>query len=214
MRHLRTLVLVLIVLTAITAHALDTPEVAKQKYDTLKVRALAGDTTVDWQELRLAAQVAGVNGDFNWSGAGNKAQAAFNEKNYEETLKQAQAIIAHNIASPEGHFDAMLAYKYLGKTDDQAKEKAFVDAIVDSILKSGDGKTARTAYFTVAISEEYFLLQVFGFRPKQQALSQTEGHAYDLMTVVDDDGKEHQLWFNTDTDMQIMARALEVPTKK
>jgi hypothetical protein len=34
------------------------------------------------------------------------------------------------------------------------------------------------------------------------------------MTVTDDGGKEHALWFNTDTDMQVMENALKEGSKK
>ena len=192
----------------VAAHALDKPAVAKQKYDALKARVLAGDATVDWRELRLAAEVGGVDGDFDWRDANKKAMAAYDKKDYAQMLKSASEITEHNIANPDGHFAAMVAYKYLEKPEEQAKEKGFVDAILKSILTSGDGKSAATAYFTVATSEEYFVLKIIGYRPKGQALVQRDGHAYDRMTVSDDDGKEHELWFNTDTDMQMMEDAL------
>jgi hypothetical protein len=89
-----------------------------------------------------------------------------------------------------------------------------VDAIVKSIMDSGDGKSAQTAWFTVDPSEEYFVINVvLGAQPKGQALVQQDGHAFDKMTVVDDKGAEHVLWFNTDTDIQIMDAALSQKKK-
>ena len=190
------------------AAKLDSTAVAKSKYDALAVRVAGGDMTVDWRELRLAAVVAGVNGDFDWRDADKKSQAAFNAGKFDEALSLALSITKHNIASPNGHFDAYVAYKHLDKTADTQKEQAILGGILKSIADSGDGKTAATAFFTVDPSEEYiFMGLVLGLSPKGQALSHKDGHDYDVMTAVDDAGKEFTLWFNTDTDMQMSARA-------
>jgi hypothetical protein len=190
------------------AAKLDSTAVAKSKYDALAVRVAGGDMTVDWRELRLAAVVAGVNGDFDWRDADKKSQAAFNAGKFDEALALALSITKHNIASPNGHFDAYVAYKHLGKTADMQKEQAIVGGLLQSIADSGDGKTAATAFFTVDPSEEYiFMGLVMGLSPKGQALSHKDGHDYDVMTAVDDTGKEFTIWFNTDTDMQMSARA-------
>jgi hypothetical protein len=90
-----------------------------------------------------------------------------------------------------------------------------VNAIVKSILDSGDGKSAKTAWFTVDPNEEYFIIRiVMGMQPKSQALSTQDGHEYDKMIVVDDKGAEQVLWFNTDTDMQVMAAAMNPKKRK
>jgi len=191
------------------AAKLDSTAVAKSKYDALAVRVAGGDMTVDWRELRLAAVVAGVNGDFDWNEADKKSQAAFNAGKFDEALALALSITKHNIASPDGHFDAYVAYKHLDKTAEMEKERAILGGILKSIADSGDGKTAATAFFTVDPSEEYiFMGLVLGLSPKGQALVHQDGHNYDKMTAVDDAGKESTVWFNTDTDIQMTARAL------
>ncbi len=84
-----------------------------------------------------------------------------------------------------------------------------LNGILRSIADSGDGKTAKTAFFTVDPSEEYvFLALVLGLRPKGQALAHVEGHDFDKMTAADEAGKEQVVWFNTDTDMQMMSKAI------
>lgn len=214
MKKSRRFIVCFYLLSAVPLMALDSSVIARQKYDALKIRAMSGDTTVDWQELRLSAQVAGVNGGFDWREANKKAMAAFASKDYAAMLKYAREITEHNIANPDGHFAAMVAYKYLGQPEKQAKEKGFVDAIVKSIVNSGDGKSAKTAYFAVTTSEEYFMLQILGYRPKTQALAHVDGHDFDDMTVLGDGNKEYELWFNTDTDMQIMAQGLGIASAK
>ena len=197
-----------LLLTGAVGPGLDDAATARRKYDALSVRVLAGDKAVDWRELRLAAIVAGVNGDFDWREADKQSQAAFEAGKYNEALKAALEITRHNLASPNGHFDAFVAYKHLDKPAEQEKERAMLNGILHSIADSGDGKSAKTAYFTVDPSEEYiFLGLVLGLRPKGQALAHLDGHAYDKMTAADEAGKEQVVWFNTDTDMQMMAKS-------
>jgi hypothetical protein len=188
---------------------LDDIATAKRKYDALAVRVAGGDMSVDFRELRLAAVVAGVSGDFDWHDADKKSQEAFNAGKFDEALTLALSITKHNIASPNGHFDAYVAYKHLDKTEEMKKESAILGGILRSIADSGDGKSSATAYFTVDPSEEYiFLGLVLGLAPKGQALSHVDGHDFDVMTAADDSGKESKVWFNTDTDIQMTKRAL------
>jgi hypothetical protein len=188
---------------------LDSAKVAQAKYDALKAKIQSGDINIDWRDIRLDAVVADVDGDFDWHQSNTEGVAAFNAGDYAKTLQKAQEILQHNIANGDGHFLAMVALKHLGKPDEAAKEKLIIDKIQQSILSSGDGKTADTAYFTVSTSEEYFVLRVLGLTPKSQALVKNGAHSFDEMTVVDKDGKESTLWFNTDTDIELTRRVGE-----
>jgi len=192
-----------------TAFGLDSAKVAQAKYDALKAKVEAGDINVDWRDLRLDAIVADVDGEFDWHQANTAGVAAFNAGDYEGALRKGQEIVQHNIANGDGHFLAMVALKHLGKQEDAAKEKLIVDQIVQSIMSSGDGKTADTAWFTVSTSEEYFVIRILGVKPKSQASVKNGAHSFDRMTVAGEDGKETTLWFNTDTDIELTRRAGE-----
>lgn len=195
--------------------ALDSPELARKKYDTYKARVMGGDLTVDWREFRLDAAVASVNGSFDWQSVRNSCFQALHEGKNDAVLAGAEMIVAHNMASADGHMLLLLAQQKLGHQDEALKQDAILKAIVKSILDSGDGKSAATAWFTVDPSEEYFLIGAYlGDTPKAQALVNQNGHSYDRMTVVDRDGKEQVLWFNTDTDLQLMDRAIRTTARK
>ncbi len=192
-----------------TAFGLDSAKVAQAKYDALKAKVQGGDVNIDWREMRLDAVVADVDGTFDWHLANTAGVAAFNAGDYEGALRKGQEIIQHNIANGDGHFLAMVALKHLEKQEEAAKEKLIVDQIVQSIMSSGDGKTADTAWFTVSTSEEYFVIRILGLRPKSQALVKNGTYSFDKMTVVGEDGKETTLWFNTDTDIELTRRVGE-----
>ena len=202
------------VLTQTACAQLDDPAVAKQKYETYRARVTGGDLSVDWRAFRLAAVVGGVDGGFDWHPVRDQVMQDMDAGKNADALTAANQIIEHNMANPEGHLLAMMVLRKMGMDIFADKQRAILDAIVKSILESGDGKSAKTAWFTVNISEEYFIMNVvLGLKPKDQGLVQQDGHAYDEMTVVDDKGAKQVLWFNTDTDMQVMDAAMH-PKKK
>jgi hypothetical protein len=208
------LLLTMVVCCGVSVAQLDDPAVAKQKYDTYKARVTGGDLSMDWRAFRLAAITAGVDGGFDWRAARARVLSDLDAGKNEQALAGANRIVDHNIASPEGHLLAMMALGKMGRTDEAKRERAIVDAIVKSILDSGDGRSAKTAWFTVDPAEEYFLMgAVLGMRPKGQALVREGGHAFDKMTVLDQEGAEHELWFNTDTDVQVMEAGLHAKKK-
>jgi hypothetical protein len=191
------------------ASSLDSAKVAQAKYDALKAKVQSGDIDIDWRDIRLDAVVADVGGDFDWHQANTEGVAAFNTGDYAKALLKAQEIIQHDIANGDGHFLAMVSLKHLDKHEEAAKEKLIVDKIMQSIMTSGDGKSADTAWFTVSTSEEYFVIRLLGLKPKSQSLVKNGAHSFDEMTVVDKDGKETTLWFNTDTDIELTRRVGE-----
>jgi len=191
------------------ALTLDSAKVAQAKYDALKAKVQSGDIDIDWREIRLDAVVADVDGEFDWHAANTEGVAAFNAGDYAKALLKAQEIIRHDIANGDGHFLAMVSLKHLDKQEESAKEKLIVDKILQSILSSGDGRTSDTAYFAVSTSEEYFVVRLLNLKPKSQSPVRNGAHSFDEMTVVDKDGKETTLWFNTDTDAELIRRAGE-----
>jgi hypothetical protein len=191
------------------AFGLDSAKVAQAKYDALKAKVQSGDLNIDWRDIRLDAVVADVDGEFDWRKANTDGVAAFNAGDYKTALLKGQEIIQHNLTNGDGHFLAMVSLKHLGKQEETAKEKLIIDKILQSVLSSGDGKTAETAYFTVSTSEEYFVIRLLGLRPKSQSLIKKGEHSFDEMTVVGEDGKETTLWFNTDTDVELTRRVGE-----
>jgi hypothetical protein len=191
------------------AAPMDDQATAKAKYDLFRTRVVSGDLEVDWQAFRMAALTGGVNGGFDWQKQRNEVFQELDAQKNDEALAGARRIIDHNMTNPEGHLLAMAALQRLGKDEYSKNERAIVTAILKSITDTGDGKSPATAWVTVDPSEEYFVIStIFGAEPKAQALVQQNGHAYDRMTITDQDNKEQVLWFNTDASMEAMASAM------
>jgi hypothetical protein len=175
--------------------------------DTKKIES--GDLNFDWKEFRLAAYQGGTE-YFDWHPLRPKFSQAMDKNDYSAALKIAEDIIHHNMAEPEGHLLALVVYQKLGKQDEATFQHNVVDAYVKSILATGDGKSAKSAFFVVTEGEEYFYLNVIlgvGL-PESQSLVNQDGHSYDLLKVKGRDGKEQEIWFNVDTSMNAMKDAL------
>lgn len=187
--------------------ALDDPKVAHAKYDELAAKVKSGDLNVDWQALRLAARVGEVYGDYDPYDAATRAQAEFAKGNYEGTLTIARETLRHNVADGEAHIAAWSCLKQLGRQHEADKEWSIVQALLQSILKSGDGRSAKTAWFVVGLREEFFVLGVLQAQTKEQHSVKQDGHYYSRIAVTDRSGKNAVLWFNIDTDIEMGNRA-------
>ena len=76
-----------------------------------------------------------------------------------------------------------VADRELGDTGKADFHRAVLNGLIDSILKSGDGKSPKTAWVVISVHEEYVVLQVLGFKPSQQSLLHQDDHSYDEMKV-------------------------------
>ena len=74
-----------------------------------------------------------------------------------------------------------------------------------SILSSGDGKSAKTAFFVVYQREEYLVARFLNLQPTAQSLVPKDGHYYDVLETTDKDGKSRELWFEADTILRLEA---------
>jgi tetratricopeptide (TPR) repeat protein len=196
------------------AQVFDSRAIAAQKYGTTKARVIAGDLDIDWRAFRLAAAVGEVSEGFDWHAARERAMADLDAGNYDKALQQAKTAIDHNMSFLEGHLLAMRALEKLGKPDEAKKELAILNAIGKSIMESGDGNSAATAWFTVSLSETYFFLtDALGATFENQELVRSNGHAYDKLTVVDRQGKKRDVWFNSDVNETVKERGLQASPK-
>jgi hypothetical protein len=188
---------------------------AKAIYDTDTKKVESGDLNFDWKEYRLAAMQGGTP-YFDWHPVRLKFHQQMDSGDLQGAMKSANEIIHHNMAEPEGHLLALVVFQKLGKQEDATFQHKVVEAYLNSILASGDGKSSKTAFFVVDEGEEYFYLNiVLGIGlPTSQSLVSVDGHSFDMLKVKDNDGKDREIWFNVDTSMNAMREAMSRTKKK
>ena len=136
--------------------------------------------------------------------------SALNEGKFEDALKDARKVEDHDIADADSHYVAWRSFVGLHRDDDAEKERMILAALMDSIMKSGDGKSAETASFAATIREEYLVMQMMlNMKFESQHSQQIGEHYFDVVAVKDESGKEQILWFNTDTDFRRMDAVTE-----
>jgi Domain of unknown function (DUF4919) len=188
---------------------MDDQVVAKKKYEAYKTRVTAGDLNIDWRDFRLTAALGQVSQGFDSQPVHDQVVDDLDAGRYEKALAEAQTVIDRNMANGEGHLLAMTVLQKMGRDEEAKKHEAVLNAIGQSIMESGDGSSAATAWFTVAPSETiFFMTEALGAEIEDQELIHVSGHAYDKLTVRDRQGRRRVVWFNTDTNELLRERAL------
>ena len=105
----------------------------------------------------------------------------------------------------------ILASAYRGAGDmpnaDKTREKWM--SLVDSILRSGDGRNFKSAFKVISVAEEYAVLRILKLEVVSQTLQGHEGSEFDAMQVKDPrSGNELTLYFNVDLPKKWLERQL------
>jgi hypothetical protein len=176
---------------------------AEREYAEMLGRIRLGDLTVNFRAFRVAGALkSGPHASI----LETEERAAFRNimasGDWTGVLDSAKRALERNYASPIAQYDAMAAYQALGKTDEAAVHERILNALLDSIRQSGDGKSPETAYFVVTVQEEYiFLNRVLHVRATSQDWVRKDGHFYDRLAVPDSTTSQvGYLWFNADFD--------------
>ncbi len=124
---------------------------------------------------------------------------AFNDKQYDTALKNAQSILNKNYIDIDSHLVSQAIYKEMNNSDKSDFHGFVAAGLVKSILDSGDGKSPETAYLVIDVREEYVIMWDLGFKLERQFLMETNNHSYDKMDVIKPEtGETAVLYFNVD----------------
>ena len=72
------------------------------------------------------------------------------------------------------------------------------NALVKSIVNSGDGKSPETAMYVIGVAEEYEALQELGLTQESQRLEQKNNRHYDVFAARDSRGEKRDVYFAVD----------------
>jgi len=185
---------------AVTTSAAETKP-ADAEYAELLKRVAAGDFSIDFRALRMAcvhASACDPRGDSETLVAMRRARAKDNE---EQVVREAQKLIESGFPNIEAHVAASQAYAALNRTSDAEFHHHVASALLQSIFRSGDGRSKETAFEVIGTHEEYIVLAVMALprMPVKQSLISGKPHSYDLLEVKDPKtGKTVAVWFNID----------------
>lgn len=199
--------LLLLVAVSINAQSLET---SKPKYETLLERVKAGDTTVSFKDLRMAYTESQGYAPYGGDSEGRKSMlSAVKDKDYDKALGFAGNVLKQNYVDITAHLVSSIAYNELKNAERAKYHHGIVDGLIQSILKSGDGRSIETAYVVIATDEEYALFNVLGMKAVSQSLVHDKDHSYDKMDAVD--RKTNQtttFYFNIDIPFNWLGKSL------
>lgn len=96
-----------------------------------------------------------------------------------------------------------------GKMDEAGEQFRWATGLMRTILDSGDGKTARTAFVTISLREETAVLSYFGLLQRSQTLELDPPR--DRIEAVDAQGSMHTVYFFPRAHFIRLAKSMNVP---
>jgi len=163
------------------------------KYSTLVRQLEAGNTTINYRELRdsflesTQFKVA-ANAKPDLDTLRKTMHELMKKSKYAEIVEVAKEILSIDYTDMEAHKVLQQTDKILGDAPNQKKYHDIEFGLLNSIVKNGDGKTCQTAWPVIQVTEEYFILDMLGARLLKQSVDPSG--PCDRMEVQADDGKK------------------------
>lgn len=140
----------------------------------------------------------------------------------EEVATVCESFLKENHFILEPYFYAASAYSELGNKEKYDEYTFKGNMFMESILATGDGKSFESAWVVVAVKDEYNIRNYFGISTSGQALFHDNGHSFDGLSIVSEDGDEKAdeentyIYFNIDKPFNSLSNMLgdEEPKKK
>jgi hypothetical protein len=201
-------------LVIFTVASTSAQERSKPSYKDLLERVKKSDPKVDFTALRMVFTETDAYKPYDFErGDRDAMRAALRKKDYAKALKQAEKCLQKNYLDIEAHSVAWRACKEL-KNQEKAKCHRYVrDGLLQSIQKSGDGKSPKTAFVVICTDEEYAVLDALGIKVSLQALIKDQGHNYDRTDGVSEKtGKDVTQFFNIDRPFKWLEESLSPRT--
>jgi hypothetical protein len=137
------------------------------------------------------------------------ADALLAKDEFAQAIAEAQKGLAVSKYNIELLILVASAYRAAGDMPNADQTRQEWMSIVDSILRSGDGRDFATAFQVISVDEEYSVLRILRLDVLGQSLVQHEGSEFDVMQVKDPrSGNELTLYFNIDLPKQWLTKQL------
>jgi hypothetical protein len=186
---------------------------AEPSYEDFVAQIKHGKLDVDYTAFRLS-YAASPNyapyGTATTSTALVAMTTAFRAGDCATAIARANEVMEANFVQIDAHLVTGLCQQKAGNEESARRERAVVDGLISSVLKSGDGKTPQTAFDVIAIDEEYKALGMLGLVRGTQSLVTVDGRTFDRLDAkTRDSGQPVTLYFNVDRLQAKLLRELQ-----
>lgn len=125
-------------------------------------------------------------------------RTAGNSDDCQTVVARAKSIIEIQFVSIDAHLYSAACYNKLGQSAEAEKARTIGRGLLQSVIKSGDGKTAKTAFNVISVAEEYAVLLALNIQYSEQALVTIDGSSYDVFSVKSGDKSVPSVYFRID----------------
>ena len=154
-------------------------------FTALVNRFNSGDTTLTDMEVAKIYYGSYFSSDYSYKDASSELRDLMKSESYRPAFEQCKKELEKSPCSLDLLLKAYTCANHLGES--KALYSIQIEQIVEVILSSGDGRSEKTAFKVLEVSDEYCIIYgIFGLNLKQQALV---GHC-DQMTVYEDDAPD------------------------
>ncbi len=116
------------------------------------------------------------------------------ESEYDSIIVTTKKMLSIDYTSMKAHKILRQTYKIIGDTINAKKYKAIQFGLLKSIVNNGDGKSCKTGWPVIQVSEVYFILEMLGVELSKQDID-NNGGVCDRMEVVDEKGEKKVYYF-------------------
>lgn len=120
---------------------------------------------------------------------------AIEQQDWQVCQDKAETLLKSSAISLNGHFTAMVCAEKTNNASKAAWHKQRLDALIEAIWQSGDGKSAATAFFCTGTAELYAFIRLHGLKVIQQDLLIEQGKSYDVMELSDEQTQQRVTWY-------------------
>jgi len=182
-------------------------------YKQLLDRVKNGDQTVDYTALRMAFTETDDYSPYAPSSSSLRPiYAAFNDHKFQLAIELADKVLEKDYVCPDAHQVASLSYGALGNEKKAEYHRLIAQKLLDSIRKSGNGKSMDTAMVVITTGEEYFVMREMGLKVTSQGLLHQDKHSFDVLTGVSPTAKEPlEVYFQIDKIFGHMEQLFKKP---
>jgi len=183
-----------------------------QHFEALLAAAQKNPAETDWKALRHA--FAKTSGYEPYSITWRQELAKVGKDVRDGNLKAAEAALVKLLERErfmrlDGQAMAVALYEKMEETDKARKHRAFLEGLSSTVFVAGHGTSFEKPIEVLFIEEEYSLLSSMGLTMKQQALSERDGHRFDVITTHAKGGDpEREFYFNIDMPWNALEASL------
>jgi hypothetical protein len=197
------------------AQPADADQAAKaldQKFEEMLAAAQKDPKKADWKALRRAFAETTHYQPYNGTWRQDLAKVAKNLN--DGKLKEAEAALTKLLERErfmriDAHALALALYEKLEDSEKARLHKEFLEGFSAAVFVPGQGTSFEKPIEVLFIDEEYAFLAAMGAKIKQQALSERDGHRFDVLTTAAKPGEpERQLYFNIDMPWRSLERGM------